>query len=225
MSEFKQIPFESVEFANNPEPRCPCVLLLDTSGSMAGDKISELNNGLATFESELKSDPIAAKRVEVAIITFGPVKVVQEFVTADSFIAPVLNASGITPMGAAINEAISLIAERKNTYKNNGISYYRPWIFMITDGEPTDSITDAASAISEGESSKAFTFYAVGVERAKLETLSRISTRQPLKLRELSFRELFVWLSNSMKNVSKSQLGEIIKLDNPIAPRGWATID
>ena len=68
MSELDQVQFEGVEFADNPEPRCPCVLLLDTSGSMSGAKITELNNGLQTFAEELRSDAMAAKRVEVATL-------------------------------------------------------------------------------------------------------------------------------------------------------------
>ena len=62
---------DEVEFADNPEPRCPVVLLLDVSGSMAGRPINELNQGLQDFASVLKTDRLAALRVEVAVITFG----------------------------------------------------------------------------------------------------------------------------------------------------------
>src|SRR3954467_12736183 len=97
---------EAVEFADNPEPRCPCVLLLDTSGSMSGPKIAELNHGLEAFAEELRSDAMATKRVEVAIVTFGPVQTIQHFVTPDVFQPPKFVASGDTPMGAAIQNAI-----------------------------------------------------------------------------------------------------------------------
>ena len=66
-----QSELELAEFADNPEPRCAVVLLLDTSGSMHGQPISELNAGLKEFENALKSDRLASLRVEVAVVTFG----------------------------------------------------------------------------------------------------------------------------------------------------------
>ena len=78
--------FDAAEFAANPEPRCPCILLLDNSGSMDGAPIAALNAGLETFREELGKDELALLRVEVAVVAFGDhPELVQGFVTADQF--------------------------------------------------------------------------------------------------------------------------------------------
>lgn len=221
----EQIPFGTDDFAENPEPRCPCVLILDVSGSMGGSPILELNIGLQIYRDELAADSLAAKRVEVAVLTFGgTVDLVADFCTASSFVAPTLAARGDTPMGSAIDQALDLLTRRKDQYRANGIAFYRPWVFLITDGGPTDEWQTAAQKVRDGEAKKSFAFFAVGVKDARMDVLAQISSRAPLKLDGLRFRDLFQWLSNSQQSVSKSTPGDEVPLANPAAPGGWASV-
>ena len=211
------------EFAENPENRCPVVLLLDTSGSMAGEPIQELNRGIGIFKEDLLKDTQATLSAEVALVTFGPVKLIQDFVTVDNFTPPTLLADGVTPMGQAIDYALDLLETRKATYKENGIQYYRPWVFLVTDGAPTDSWQRAARRIKEGEANGKFSFFAVAVEGADMNTLKQIAPpeRPPVTLKGLDFSALFVWLSTSMKRVSSGKIGEAV----PLPPVGWGQIN
>lgn len=247
----EQQPFADIAIASNPEPRCPCVLLVDTSASMAeivanagtdtGQTVFQdgknyrvvsggttrmdlVNEGLKAYQADLLKDDLAPQRVEVSVITFGGnVETVVPFVSAHDFSAPTLSANGETPMGEAILRAIDAVEERKNVYRQNGLHYYRPWIFLITDGEPTDRWEAAAEKVHERESSKKVAFFAIGVEGANMETLKKISVRQPLNLKGYSFREMFLWLSQSQRSVSHSRPGEEdqLKLESPA---GWASL-
>jgi len=219
---FEQIPFADAGFADNPEPRCPCVLVLDVSGSMAGHPILELNKGLQQFKTELQTDALAEKRVEVAVVSFGgAVAVEADFQSVPFFVPMQLQANGDTPMGAALVQAIDMVQKRKQTYRANGLAYYKPWIILITDGAPTDAWQHAAAAVHYGEANKHFAFFAIGVEGADLHTLAQISVRTPLRLKGLQFREFFQWLSASMKQVSAKSPGAPNQLP---PPTGWADL-
>lgn len=221
MSAFDQLPI----IEDPEEARCPCLLLLDVSGSMSGSRINQLNHGIKQFAVELGNDSLASKRVEIGIVTFGSdVRIHSEFVSARDFRPEDLAAGGLTAMGQAILLGLNMLEERKAAYKKNGVTFYRPWIFLITDGGPTDSDkpewAEAVEKIRRGEGGKKFALFCVGVEGADFARLREVSVREPLQLKGLKFHELFVWLSSSLASVSRSNPGDEVPLQNPL---GWGT--
>lgn len=222
--------FETFSFGGespeNYEQKCLCVLVLDVSGSMAGSPIDQLNQGLKDFQKELQNDFVAAQRIEVAIVTFGSTvdTVVQPKLSSD-FEMPTLKTSGSTKLVDGVRMAINIVDERKNWYKSTGQTYYRPWVMLITDGEPDSDqdVVGLSNEIQNKVNSKGFSFYAVGVEgynHSKLLKICHPST-PPLPLKGLAFNELFKWLSASISLVSKSVEGQQLQL--PPAG-GWAQI-
>ena len=222
--------FDSFEFADNPDPRSAVVLVLDCSSSMAealpGETqtpLDALNSGLETLVRELHSDPLARRRVELSVVTFGSqASEATPFSTVEELVLPTLTASGLTAMGSAVNTALDALEARKQQYKDNGIQYFRPMVIVITDGLPTDDTSAAVARVREMEARKALSFFAVGVEGADLERLSQFSeTRVPLMLQGLKFNEFFQWLSASQAAVSASQPGDRVAMPSPA---GWAEL-
>jgi uncharacterized protein YegL len=189
---------EIVEFAENPPPRRPCVLLLDTSGSMGGRAIEALNHGLWQLRHDLLADEVVRSQLELAIVTFdSQVKVVQNFVMPDKFCPPMLRAKGLTLMGYGIHKALDMIHLCKLKYREKRIVYYRPWVLMMTDGQShgdSQEIMDwAGQRIHEEEDQQQVAFFTVGVQGANLEKLRQIAVRPPisLELDDLNFWEMF----------------------------------
>jgi uncharacterized protein YegL len=210
------MPLGLPEFIENPESRCPVILLLDASASMSGQPIQELNRGVAAFKEDLLSDAQASLSVELAIIRFGSsVSLIQDFVTIEDFTPPTLTTDGATPMGKALDIALDTLENRKALYRDNSVPYYRPWVFLITDGAPTDDWQSAAKRLREAEDSRQLLFFAIGVTGADFDFLRQISSpeRLPMELFNIEdFRKFFLWLSASMKRVSSGKIGESVEL-------------
>ena len=127
---------------------------------------------------------------------------------------PTLYAQSDTPMAAALMRAVDLVNDRKKIYRDAGIPYYRPWIFLVTDGEPTDpeQLGAVSDIVKQQENAKKLSLFIVGVDGANMNVLNTIGTRAPLSLQGYSFREMFMWLSGSLSSVSQSQPTEQVPL-------------
>jgi uncharacterized protein YegL len=220
----------------NPDPRVACVVLADVSTSMSGAPIRALEAGYASFTHYLNNDPLASKRVEVAVVTFSDAATVLVPMQEARGLQPArFTASGMTNMAAGIHLALDILEDRKQAYKATGLQYYRPWILLLTDGQANQrGFDDAVTRLNATEMARGVTVFAVGAgPNVDWQQLSRVSVqRSPAPLDGLRYEELFVWLSASLSNVSNSTdfarsdaglagMGEQVKLP-PLS--GWANV-
>lgn len=173
-----------MEQARNNQQKCPVVLLLDTSGSMAGTPIDELNKALIQLKEEILIDNILSNRLEVGIVAFDDDARVErpiDLISPDTDL-PILNAYGVTNLVAGMNKAIELVTDRKNFYKSNNEQYYRPIIVLISDGIPSNSpeeIEQLDQTIQNQTDEKRFIFYpfAVGIDEEGLIVLAKLAAQ------------------------------------------------
>lgn len=194
------------DLINNPSARCACMVVLDTSSSMNGEPISQLNQGMGHFIASIQEDEVASCSVELGVITAGSqVQEILPFTTAMSIDSmQALSASGMTPLGQAVNLAIQRLEQRKKEYKRSGVAYYQPWLVIISDGAPTDSYQSIASQCYQLSNERKLVVLPIGVQGADMNVLSQFSSRGAKKLDGLKFNEFFEWLSASMSRVSSS---------------------
>lgn len=218
--------FDVSDLVENPTTRVPVILVLDVSGSMSGEPIKELENGVRMFIEEVKKDEIASSSVEIGILTFGGnVNLKQDFSSVDKIKPISFSAYGDTPMGEAVKTSIEILEKRKELYRKTGVDYHQPWMVLMTDGAPTDDIAEAEILVKNLINDRKLVVFPIAIgENADINVLARFSAegRPPLRLKGLKFREFFVWLSKSVANVSRSSPTERIKLDPNI--KGWAEL-
>ena len=208
------------------ERHVPCVCLLDTSISMDGAPIRELNQGMIEMGNALLHDELARGRAELCIFTFDKdVKRIVDWTSAESYSAPSVTAKGCTSMNQAINEGLNAIAERTEFYRDAGVQYYKPWLFLLTDGCPTDpELTDSTRARLRGEIEAGLNFYPMAIgENADQEFLRAYypenwKNKWVLHADEKHFKEAFVWISQSIGKVVKAKPGQRVGME--ILPQG-----
>lgn len=193
------------------ERHVACVFLLDCSDSMnVNDAIGKLNQGIRDFKAQIAGDPAFDTQtkacIDVAFVGFSTqARKLSGFMPASRMETPTLEASGLTSLGAAINLGLDMIQEQKNRYNANGTPYYRPWLFCITDGLPTDDTEAAAARLKELEANKKVLGYCVGVDGYDKDEMAKIFDKSRIfELSGLDFSGLFQFVSSSLSAARNS---------------------
>ena len=219
----------NLEFADNPEPRCPVLIIADCSGSMAGRPIDAMNQGVGDLYQAIVDDEIARNRVEVALLSFSTeARVERDFSTVGEGAKTNMRAGGATNMHLAIQQGCDLLEDRKEQYRRGGVPYFRPIMVLFSDGLPTSprpEMEQANQRLVDIENDSRLTIFKVAVNAEAVQAMLRVlpnpnSRFQPQQLDNLRFSDFFVWLSRSVSAISRSTPGEAVNLP----PADWTTI-
>jgi len=206
--------------------RLPVYLLLDTSGSMSGDPIEAVKQGMKALISELRGDPQALETAYLSVITFNSsARQVCPLTELMLFKEPQINAGGSTALGSALRLLADCINTevRKSTETQKGD--WKPLVFLLTDGAPTD---DWRLAAEELKKAKPANIIACAAGAYADTTVLKEITECVLMMNTLSAGDLaqfFAWVSGSIKMSSKSldaKPGAGIELPPP--PQGFVIV-
>ncbi|HBT76797.1 MAG TPA: tellurium resistance protein TerY [Planctomycetaceae bacterium] len=203
--------------------RLPVYLLLDVSGSMLGEPIEAVKNGVQMMHSALRKDPYALESAFISVITFeSKVSQVIPLTEVAQFQPPSLNAGGGTSLGTALQEVVNCANREvaKSTPEQKGD--WKPLVFIMTDGAPTDNVEPGIAA---------FMAYKWGIvvacaagQHADESILKRIAGENVVKLDTAdssSIAAFFKWVSSSISAGSKkideggSEAGSLSELPPP----------
>jgi len=225
--------FSSADFGNSTKRRLPICFCLDTSGSMMGNPIKQLNMGIQNFLASIKANDDTRSSTDIAIITFGSsVEIVMPFgkISKDKTLPEISESTTLTPIGEGILTALELLNARKEGYKEMGIKYYQPWLVVITDGAPQGpnamaNMELAIKACNELEQNDKLVVFNIGVgSGVDFEILQRLSIKreEPISVTSGDFGKLFEFLGSSSSSVVSSGMADdaLYNISSATEPEG-----
>ncbi|MDZ8078279.1 MAG: vWA domain-containing protein [Nostoc sp. SerVER01] len=185
--------------------RLPVYLVLDCSGSMNGDPIQAVNQGVKALIAELNNDPFAIETAYLSVITFeSDAKQLSPLTELTAFQPPNLFAGGATSLGAALKVLGKCFDTEVQKANETQKGDWKPLVFLMTDGEPTDTWQQAASELKQKKPANIIACAAGS--NANENTLKQI-TEIVVKLNDLqpdTLKAFFKWVSQSIKQTSQS---------------------
>lgn len=185
--------------------RLPVYLLIDVSGSMSGEPIEAVKNGLQTMQSALRKDPHALEQAFISLITFETaVRQLIPLTEVYKFQAPALSAGGGTSLGAALKLLAQCAGQEVVKGSSEQKGDWKPLVFIMTDGEPTD---DIEAGLAEFQQVKWGIVVACAAgSHANTEVLKKIAGENVIRLDTAdsnSIAAFFKFVSSSISASSK----------------------
>lgn len=222
-------PVAKIDFGWQPTRRLPVYLLLDVSASMYGAPIMAVNEGVKLLYDQLIETPTAVETVWISIITFGTEAVERVKLTPLTEFQPVeLEAGGTTSLGAAFRLLENSLDNDVHAGSETEKGDWRPLVYLLTDGEPTDEWEPVVERIHARAEKKVGTIIALACgEDVDEQTLRQITTHV-VRMENVSvdyLKSFFKWVSQSVSgaSVSADAAGKTSQLLPPL-PEGLSTI-
>lgn len=194
----------SLDFGDSNIRRLPIYLLIDCSESMVGEPLDSVNQGLQQLITDLRNDPMAVETAYLSLITFGKkARQITPLVNIVRFMPPSLSIEPGTSLGAAFELLGQCIPREvhKSTATQKGD--WKPLVFLLTDGMPTDNWQDGLNKFKKAVSIANIIAIGCG-EDADSEILKAI-TPNVLIMKSMSpgdFKAFFKWVSTSVSTAS-----------------------
>jgi uncharacterized protein YegL len=216
----------SIQFTDEQfNRRLPVYLLIDHSGSMAGAKIVQVNQGIQLLYTELMNDPRSAATVNISIIPFESQAYQMDLVPIQQFTAPQFSAGGGTALGAALKLLNDSLDSDLITNQPGQKGDYKPLVFLLTDGQPGDSWQGEAQRLKSRTTGKTANVVALAIgPDADVNMLKQV-TDTVLKIEIVDgeiLRKFFIWVTASIKvaSASAAQGKATVQLQTPPLPQG-----
>ena len=203
--------------------RLPVYIVVDTSESMFGEPIDQINRSLDLMLASLHRNPYALETAWLSLITFDSIaRALVPLTDISEFKLPTLNARPGTALGTALDLLRVQIAKEVEPATETEKGDWRPIVFLLTDGQPTDSWRPALEKL-RAQRPKPANIYAIAcgsaVDFDVLKEIADVTFRASEATPDM-LSKLFIWMSSAIQSVSKNASQNGLSADDLKTPEG-----